>query len=294
MNIRKVNIESQTGSIALAILAAVLYAVNIPLTKLLLQEAQPTMTAALLYVGVGIGMGMIMLSRNVAGQKVKSPALEWKDWPYVCAMVGLDIAAPILMMFGLGRCTASNASLLNNFEIVITALIAMMFFSERIGRKLWIAIVLISIACIILSVEDTQALKFSTGSLLVIGATVCWGLENNCTRQIAHKDPVAIVTVKGFGSGLGALAIALVIGESFPDGMAIIELMALGFVSYGLSIYTYTYAQRKLGAAKTSAYYAFSPFIAALFSFIIIGEPLSVSFFIATALMLAGAWLASR
>ncbi len=53
-----------------------------------------------------------------------------------------------------------------------------------------------------------EALNFSRGSLLVIGATVCWGLENNCTRQIADRDPMEIVTIKGFGSGLGALAIA--------------------------------------------------------------------------------------
>ena len=42
------------------------------------------------------------------------------------------------------------------------------------------------------------------------------GLENNCTRQIAGKDPMEIVTVKGFGSGLGALCIALAVREPFP------------------------------------------------------------------------------
>ena len=39
-----------------AILAAALYAVNIPLSKLLLTRVAPTMMAALLYLGAGMGL----------------------------------------------------------------------------------------------------------------------------------------------------------------------------------------------------------------------------------------------
>ena len=39
-----------------AILAAALYAINIPLSKLLLQQVAPTMMAAFLYLGAGFGL----------------------------------------------------------------------------------------------------------------------------------------------------------------------------------------------------------------------------------------------
>lgn len=65
-----------------------------------------------------------------------------------------------------------------------------------------------------------------------------------------------IVVVKGFGSGLGALVVALVLGEQFAAFGWLAATMALGFVAYGLSINYYTYAQRVIGAARTSAYYA--------------------------------------
>jgi hypothetical protein len=164
-------------------------------------------------------------------------------------MVVLDIAAPILMMYGLKTCSASNTSLLNNFEIVATALIALFFFGESVKRKLWIAIMLVTIASILLSLEDgnmSEALSFSQGSLLVLGATICWGLENNCTRQIADRDPMEIVTVKGFGSGLGALMIAVCVGSEFPTFQHIAIILLLGNGAYGLSIYFYTYAQRTI------------------------------------------------
>ena len=61
------------------------------------------------------------------------------------------------------------------------------------------------------------------------------------------------------GAGIGALCIALAIGEGFPLAKHIAILLLLGFVAYGLSIYCYTYAQRTIGAARTSTYYALAP-----------------------------------
>lgn len=55
-----------------------------------------------------------------------------------------------------------NVSLLNNFEIVATSMIALFIFKEVISKKLWFAIALVTIASIILSFEgifdDTEYL----------------------------------------------------------------------------------------------------------------------------------------
>lgn len=64
--------------------------------------------------------------------------------------------------------------------------------------------------------------------------------------------------------------------------------MALGFVAYGLGIFPYIRAQRELGAAKTSAFYAVAPFVGALLSFLLVGEKPDRRFFLALAVMIAG------
>ena len=69
--------------------------------------------------------------------------------------------------------------------------------------------------------------------------------------------------------------------------------LILGFVAYGLSIYFYIYAQRDLGAAKTSTYYAISPFIGAALSLIIFREFPSAIFVIALIIMAIGTYFAS-
>ncbi len=281
-------------AIARAILAAALYALNAPLSKLLLRNVPPTMMAGCLYLGAGLGMALMGLVRARTGRGKREARLTKRDLPYTLGMVVLDIAAPILLMIGLTRTAAANASLLNNFEIVTTALIALWFFGEQIGRRLWIAIGLITLSSMLLSIEDAGSFQFSVGSLFVLAACVCWGLENNCTRCLSRSDPLEIVVIKGLGSGIGSLLIGLAVGEALPEWIDILKILLLGFVAYGLSIYFYVYAQRGLGAAKTSAYYAVAPFIGVLLSLLIFREIPGVLFFIALLLMLAGVRLINR
>ena len=124
-------------------------------------------------------------------------------------------------------------------------------------------------------------------------ACVCWGFENNCTRMLSTKNPLEIVVIKGVGSGMGALVLALAMGERFPALIYVLGALLLGFVAYGLSIYFYIYAQRDLGASKTSTYYAVAPFVGAGLSLLIFWELPSVSYLVALAIMIAGTWLAT-
>lgn len=272
-------------SIFYALLAACFYAVNMPVSKTLLQTVPPTMLAAFLYLGAGLGGGGMYLLRK---DKKQEENLTKKDLPYTVGMIALDIFAPIALMFGLARTTSANASLLNNFEIAATSVIALVIFKETISKRLWLAIFLVTLSSALLSFEDISSLRFSYGSLLVLLAAVCWGLENNCTRKISSKNTYEIVTLKGIGSGLGSLVIAFFLGEKFPGAKHIVFALALGFVAYGLSIFFYIKAQNVLGAAKTSAYYAVAPFIGAFLSFVFLREALSPSYALALLLMVAG------
>ena len=48
-------------AIFMALLAALLYAINIPLSKMLLNNVSPTMLASYLYLGAGFGVGIVYL-----------------------------------------------------------------------------------------------------------------------------------------------------------------------------------------------------------------------------------------
>ena len=280
--------------IAFAILAAALYSINAPFSKILLEFMPPTLMAGFLYVGAGIGMTFIALIQKVKKNDTKELKLTKSELPYTIAMIILDIAAPICLLFGLNATTAANASLLNNFEIVATAIIALMVFKEKISPRLWFGILFITLSCGMLSFEDVSSLHFSYGSLFVLLSAICWGFENNCTRKISSKDPLQIVLLKGIFSGIGSLTIGLYMGERIASFWSIFAVLCIGFIAYGLSIYFYVYAQRLLGAARTSAYYAVAPFIATILSLIILREIPDITYYFALVLMIIGAWLSSQ
>lgn len=238
-------------------------------------------------------MGVIALIRKTARINQGEEKLTRSDLPYTIAMVVLDIAAPIFLLLGLSYTTAANASLLNNFEIVATSLIALMVFKERISPRLWLGIGFVTLSCALLSFEDISSLKFSFGSLFILLACLCWGIENNCTRRLSSKDPLQIVVVKGLCSGAGSIIIGLILGERITHLWSIFAVLGVGFVAYGLSIFFYIYAQRNLGAARTSSYYAIAPFIGTLLSLIIFLNMPPYTYFAALALMAVGAWLCS-
>jgi len=281
--------KNKLKAIMFAFLAAVFYAINVPISKVLLQHVGPTTMAALLYLGAGIGIGMMSLFNKKDREKAES--LTKAELPYIVGMIVLDIAAPIFLMLGISYGSSANASLLGNFEIVATTVIALILFKEAVTKRLWVAIGLITLSSILLSFEGTDSFHFSYGSLLVIMATVCWGLENNCTRELSSKSTYQIVMLKGLCSGLGALVISLIKKESFPGFGYIAIALALGFVAYGLSIFMYVRAQNVLGAAKTSAYYAVNPLIGALLAFVFLSESLSWMYVIALIVMVIGSAL---
>ena len=277
-----------------AILAAALYAINIPVSKLLLNYAGATITAAFLYLGAGIGLLIYGGIEKLAKSGRRQDGLTKKELPYTVAMVVLDIIAPILLMFGITRTNSANVSLLNNFEIVATSMIALVVFKEVISKKLWIAILMVTTASVILSFEGAGAFALNEGSLLALGACICWGFENNCTKMISNKNSTEIVVIKGCFSGMGSFIIALLSGERIPEAKWIAAILLLGFVAYGLSIKFYIMAQQHLGAAKTSAYYSIAPFLGVAFSMVILGERPAMQFYIAMAIMAASTMVMAK
>ena len=264
------------SAVFFALLAAALYAVNIPLSKLLEESGAvtPAMLAGLLYCGAGVGMAAVFCFKRISGTNREEKLLCGKDMPYTVAMVVLDIAAPVLLMFGIANTSSANVSLLNNFEIVATSLIAFTVFREKISPRMWAAIALVVAASVILGFESADAFRFSRGSVYVL-----------LTRKISDKSPQEIVMIKGIFSGAGGVAVAFIAGEGLPELWCVCAVMLLGFVAYGLSISFYITAQKSIGAAKTSAFYSVAPFFGVGFSFVLVGERPEPQFYLALAIM---------
>ena len=274
-------------AIAQALLAALLFGASAPLAKLLLGSIEPIVLAGFLYLGSGLGVLVVKILQRVSNAPLSADTrITRPDWKWLAgAVLSGGVAAPIVLLFSLRQTPASTASLLLNFESVATTFIATIVFKEVVSRRaLWV-VFSITIASILLSLDTSGQWGISLGALGILGACVLWGIDNNFTRNIAAKDPLMIVLVKGFGAGSFSLLLAFGLRNAMPSAPVILGALLLGSISYGMSIVLFIRAMRGLGAARTSALFGTSPLAGVILSFLLLRENPSALFLIALPLI---------
>lgn len=283
-------LKSKIYPITMALLAAALFGASAPLTKILLGKLDAIPLAGFLYLGSGLGLLIMQLIiSTVKAQEGKEAPLKSQDFPWLLgAIVFGGILAPIILLISLNKTPASTAALLLNFEGVATTAIAVIFFKEDAGKSVIGAIILITIASIILSWDFSNHWGFSISAIGVLGACVCWGIDNNFTRNISAKNPFTIVIVKGLVAGSFSILLALTLKLQIPSIGIVLSAMTIGFFCYGSSIVLFVFALRSLGSARTSALFGAAPFIGSLLSFVLLGDSLNKMFLISFPIMIIG------
>ena len=281
--------------IVMAIAAAVLFGASTPLAKALLGEGvRPQLLAGLFYLGSGVGLGVLLLVRRVRGAAAGEARLRRADLPQLGVAVLLGGAvAPVLLMAGLARTTAASASLLLNLEGLVTMGIAWLFLRENVDRRLLLGAFAILAGAVLLSWSG-GSVRPDAGALLVTGACVAWGIDNNVTRSLSRADPMQIAAVKGLVAGSANLGLALLTHAIVPAPSIVTAAMVTGFLSYGVSLVLFVLGLRNLGTARTAAYFSTAPFIGAVLSVGLFSEPLTGRLMAAGVLMGVGLYLHLR
>ena len=276
----------------MALASAVLFGASTPLAKLLLgQGANPWLLAGLLYLGSGLGLALAMLLRRPLGLASNEAPLRRADLPWLGAVIVCGgIVGPLLLMFGLAVTPASSAALLLNLEGLATMAIAWLVFHENTDRRILLGAAAILAGAAVLSWSG-GAVRAGWGSLLIAGACLAWGIDNNLTRRLSGADPVQIAAAKGVVAGSVNLSLALFAGAAVPGISQIAGAAAIGFLGYGVSLVLFVLALRHLGSARTGAYFTTAPFIGALLAIGLFHEPITAGLVAAAALMGLGLWL---
>jgi drug/metabolite transporter (DMT)-like permease len=274
-----------------AITAAVLFGASTPIAKALVHESPPQLVAGLLYLGSGVGLAMVSASRR-SERKRSEATMSRRDAAWLAAAILFGgIVGPVLLMVGLVRTPASTASLLLNLEGVFTAAIAWFVFRESFDRRIALGMFAIVLGGLALSWEGGARVGGIAGPLAVVGACLCWGIDNNLTQKVSHSDPLHAVMFKGLIAGVVNVGIASALRVRWPDIPIVGAALVLGFVSYGVSLVSYVLALRYLGTARTGAYFSLAPFVGAALAIAGWHERPTIYFAAGAACMAVGVWL---
>ena len=281
----------QFPGVPLALASAVLFGLAAPLSKGLIGAIDPWLLAGILYLGAGVGLVIVYALRSSIGLSEREARLKHGDWPWLAGVVLFGgLLGPLLLMFGLARTTASTGSLLLNLEGLATMAIAWLVFRENVDRRLLVGAAAILAGAVVLSWSGS-GVSLDMGGLLIAGACLCWGIDNNLTRKLSASDPVQIAMIKGLVAGTTNMGLAFALGAALP-GPAVIAAGALvGFFGVGMSLVLFMLALRHLGTARTGAYFSLAPFIGALAAILLLGEAPSLQLALAGGLMAIGLWL---
>lgn len=277
--------------VPLALSSAVLFGAATPLSKALLGTIDPQMLAGLFYAGAGLGLGAIHLSRAGLGIPAPEAPLRRADLMWLAVIVGFGgVLGPVLLMLGLGRTSAAAGSLLLNLESLATMGIAWIFFKENVDRRLLLGAGAIVLGAVALS-WDGQRISFDAGAMLIAGACIAWGIDNNLTRNLSASDPVLIAMTKGLGAGAINIGVAMLRGVALPPPQGVTTAAIIGFVVIGVSLVLFVLALRHLGTARTGAYFSLAPFVGAIAAVVFLDEPVTARLGVAAALMGFGLWM---
>ena len=257
-----------------ALLSALLFGAATPVSKRLLADVGPQMLAGLFYLGAAICLAPLLACSGRAGSRFALPRDRVNRLRLAGAIAFGGVIGPLLLLLGLERARAASVAMLLNLETTATALLAFFLFREHLGKWAWLGNAGVLASGVLLSLEGGR--PGWLGSLLVAGAALAWGLDNNLTARIDGIAPAQCTFWKGLVAGSTHLGAALWLAPSSPRPIWLAAL-AVGGLSYGLSIVLYIRSAQSLGAARSQMIFAAAPFFGVLLAVAWLGESLSAA-----------------
>lgn len=281
------------GPLLACLLAAALFGASSPASKELLGSLSPLTLAGLLYLGAALAVAPFSLR---GGSRVAR-----RQGRNLLRLAGValfgGVLGPLLLLVGLQRAPAASVSLWLNLEAPATALLGFAFFREHLDRRVLAALVLVTGATAWLAGASGMALV--PAALLVAGACLCWGLDNNLSATIDGFTPAQSTLVKGLAAGSVNLAAGLWLDAGPGDGARLAGgtvglALLVGALAYGASIVLYVRGAQQLGAVRSQLLFSAAPFFGVGLSWLALGEPVELAQVGAAVLMLLAVMLLHR
>lgn len=271
-----------------ALLSAILFGISPVACKAIVGDMPSSLLAGLLYLGSGIGLtGVAYCQKSKGLHELRSITLRQKAC-LAGAILSGGVTAPLFLAYGIRHGTASEVSLLLNFEAVATTLLAWLIFHENIGVRVWLGKILIVGASILILFTGGDSLRFSIPGLSVLVACFLWGIDNNLTREIESIPATLLTSIKGWSAGIFNILLSLILFRSQVTALQVSGALVIGAFSYGASLVLFIQSLREIGSARASTWFASGPFIGTILSVILLGERPPVGYWAAALIMLSG------
>ena len=242
--------------------------------------------------------------RLALGALVMLPFL-WRDraaftrriWPKL-ALIGLvNSAIPFLLFAWAAQyAPAAVGAICNAMTVLFAALVAFLFFGEKIGMRRALALLTGFAGVVLLATSKVGGLSVGWAVLAGASAALLYGVGLNLVRRhMAHLPPAASA-----GSTLGCSAILLApfAATHWPtasiSAAAWFSAIALGVLCTGLAFLMYYRLIQRIGPTRTAVVTYLVPLFGAAFAWLFLDEPVTPAMIGAGLLILGSVAVSQR
>ena len=218
-------------------------------------------------------------------------------WPRI-ALIGLiNSAVPFaLFAWAAQRAPAGVGAITNSMAVLFTALVAFLFWGERIGRVRVVALVAGFVGVLVLASAKTAGASVGWAAAAGTTAAFLYGISGNLIRRQMHGlPPVALAAATLVCASVLLLPLAAWQWPTTPVPVGSwLSAVALGVVCTGTAYAFYFRLLQRIGATRASTVTYLVPLFAIAWAWLLLGEPLTLEMAIAATLILGSVALSQR
>ncbi len=234
-------------------------------------------------------------NRSMAGAAPPKTPRAYARLMLAGVFIGLDLS---LWHWAIVSTSVANATLFANFASLFVTVGAWLFFGDRITRLFLVGLALALVGASGMMLNDVSlGASHIVGNLLALGAAVFYAGYLLSVKSLRAQFPTATVMAwSAVGAAGTMLALTLLTEHELVatslTGWAV--LLGLAWVSHAGGQGLIAFSFRQLPASFSSVSLLLQPVLAAVFAWILLGEPLSLGQGLSGAVVLVGIVMARR
>ncbi|HVN46718.1 MAG TPA: DMT family transporter [Steroidobacteraceae bacterium] len=245
-------------------------------------------------VDVRLALGALTLLPFLWRERARfTPAV----WLRVLGIASINAVLPFLLFaWGAERAPAGIGAITNAMTVMFAALVAFLFYGERIGPRRWVGLVAGFVGVTILASGHIAGAHVGAAALAGTAAALCYGFGINFVRHYLSGLPAAATAAANLASGALLLApLAIYTWPRHPlPAVSWLSAVLLGVLCTGVAFVFYYRLIARIGAPRTATVTYLIPLFGVIWAWLLLGERVTQSMLLAGALILAGVGLSQQ